>query len=70
MFMDYKQMPMSELLKDRAVYSIFDDEFSKGTWLDVTGLVRSDATLMDLYNDGTVPGQVLDNIIDRLRRKL
>lgn len=64
--MDYKDYPLAELLKNRQVFSIFDEEFRKGTWLDVTALLRSDCTINQLYSDGTVPAETLDNIVARL----
>ena len=64
--MDYKQIPLSELLSDRRVFGIFDEEFHKATWLDVTALLGSESTLGGLYNDGIVPPEVLDRILSRL----
>ena len=65
--MDYRQIPLSELLRDRRIFSIFDEEFRKSTWLDVTALLGSESTLGGLYEDGIVPPEVLDNVIKRLR---
>ena len=48
------------------MFAIFDDEFQKATWLDVTALLSSDSTVMDLYADGTVPKEVLDAIDKRM----
>ncbi len=66
--MDYRDIPLTDLLQDRRIFSIFDEEFRKGTWLDATALLGSESTLGGLYEDGTVPADVLDNIIKRLRR--
>ncbi len=65
--MDYKDIPLTKLLKDRRIFAIFDEEFHKGTWLDATALLGSESTLGGLYDDGIVPSDVLDNIIKRLR---
>ena len=65
--MNFREIPLAELLQDRRIFSIFDDEFRKGTWLDVTALLGSESTLGGLYEDGTVPTEVLDNILKRLR---
>ena len=65
--MDYKNTPLSQLLRDREMFAIFDDEFQKATWLDVTALLSSDSTVMDLYADGTVPKEdveAIDNLSD------
>ncbi len=64
--MDYKNTPLSQLLRDREMFAIFDDEVQKATWLDVTALLSSDSTVMDLYADGTVPKEVLDAIDKRM----
>ena len=66
--MDYRDIPLTELLQDRRVFSIFDEEFRKGTWLDAMALLGSESTLGGLYEDGTVPVDVLDSILKRLRR--
>ncbi len=65
--MNYRDTPLTELLQDRRIFSIFDEEFRKGTWLDVTALLGSESTLGGLYDDGTVPPEVLDSILKRLR---
>ena len=65
--MNYRDTPLTELLQDRRIFSIFDEEFRKGTWLDVTALLGSESTLGGLYDDGTVPAEVLDSILKRLR---
>ncbi len=65
--MNYREIPLSELLQDRRIFSIFDEEFRKSTWLDVTALLGSESTLGGLYDDGTVPNDVLDSILNRLR---
>ncbi len=64
--MDYKKVPLSELLSDRRIFNIFDEEFRKAKWLDVTALLGSESTLGGLYSDGIVPADVLDSIIKRL----
>ena len=67
--MDYKERPLSELLQDREIFAIFDDEFQKAIWLDVTALLSSESTLQSLYADGTVPKDVLDAIEKRIDLK-
>ena len=64
--MDYKQQPLSELLQNRAIFAIFDEEFQRATWLDVTALLSSESTLLDLYTDGIVSADVLDKIVKRI----
>ena len=59
-------MPLSALLSDRRVFGIFDEEFHRHTWLDVTALLGSESTLGGLYSDGIVPSEVLDRIVKRL----
>ena len=66
--MDYRQVPLSELLQDRRIFAIFDEEFHKNTWLDVTALLGSESTLGGLYEDGIVPPEVLDSILKRLKQ--
>ena len=68
-FMQISQVPLSELLKNRDIFEIFDEEFHNATWLDVTALLDSESTLEDLYRDRIVPGQVLDRIVAALRIK-
>ena len=64
--MDFKQQPLSALLQDRDIFAVFDEEFQRATWLDVTALLTSESTLQDLYTDGTVPAEVLDNIVKKI----
>ncbi len=64
--MDYRQMPLSVLLRNREVFELFDAEFARGTWLDVTALLGSDCTIVDLYQDGTIPSEILDEIMKKL----
>ncbi len=59
-------MPLSVLLRQRDTYAVFDEEFRKGRWLDLTALLESEGTIRDLYQDGLVPAQVLDAITERL----
>lgn len=66
--MNYIDYPLSELLQNRKIYQVFDEEFRKGTWLDVTALLGSDSTIKQLYADGTVPRETLDAIIARLSK--
>lgn len=68
--MDYFNCSLRELLQDRDIYTIFDEEFQKKSWLDLTALLRSDGTFVGLYEDGTVPRDVLDAIADRLDKML
>ena len=67
--MDYREYPLSELLKNRKIFAVFDEEFQKGTWLDVTALLGSDSSINQLYHDGTVPRETLDRIVERLSKK-
>lgn len=66
--MDYREFPLSELLQNRKIFSVFDEEFQKGTWLDATALIGSECTINQLYLDGTVPRETLDKIVERLSR--
>jgi hypothetical protein len=68
--MDYKKLPLSEILREREIFVIFDEEFQKDTWLDVTALQASDSTIEDLRTDGTVPEDVLVRIEARIEREL
>ena len=68
--MDYKNLPLSQILRDRDIFVIFDDEFQKSDWLDVTALLTSDSTMKDLYADGTVPKSVLDAIDERMKKEI
>ena len=68
--MDYKTLPLSEVLRDRDIFVIFDEEFQKDTWLDVTALQASESTIEDLRTDGIVPDAVLDRIELRIEREL
>lgn len=67
--MDYREYPLSQLLKNRKIFAVFDEEFQKGTWLDPTALLGSDSTINQLYRDGTVPRDTLDSIVTRLSGK-
>ena len=67
--MDISKEPLSVILQDRDIFSVFDEEFQKATWLDVTALLSSESTLTDLYNDGTVPADVLDEIVNRIKKE-
>ena len=64
--MDYSNSTLRELLSNREVFAIFDEEFHKGTWLDVTALQASESRISDLHAVGTVPADVLDRIEARL----
>lgn len=64
--MNFREYPLSALLKNRDIFAIFDEEFAKGTWLDVTSLLDSDSTINQLYVDGIVPVDTLDSIVARL----
>ena len=67
--MDISKEPLSVILQDRDIFSVFDEEFQKATWLDVTALLSSESTLTDLYNDDTVPADVLDEIVNRIKKE-
>ena len=64
--MNYEDMPLCELLQKPGIFEIFDDEFHKDSWLDVTVLLASDSSLKDIVADGTVPDAVVARICDRL----
>ncbi|MCF0130569.1 MAG: hypothetical protein HUJ71_02515 [Pseudobutyrivibrio sp.] len=64
--MSLQEYPLSQLLQNRTIFAIFDEEFAKDTWLDVTALLRSDSTIKALYSDGTVPHATLDRVVARL----
>lgn len=64
--MEFRQIPFSELLQDRAAFDVFHEEFQKGTWLDVAALVGSESTIDDAYKHDTIPADVLDAIMARL----
>ena len=61
--MDYREFPLSQLLQNRKIFAVFDEEFQKGTWLDATALLGSESTINQLYRDGTVPRETLDKIV-------
>lgn len=63
---DFTKAPLTELLRDRKIFAVFDQEFSRGRWLDVTALLNSESSITDLYEDGTVPAEVLDRIVERI----
>ena len=62
LFMDYSNKPLKELLSQRDVFTIFDEEFHKATWLDLSALQDSDSSISDLRADDIVPSSVLDSI--------
>jgi|GEM_PF-1087891 hypothetical protein len=66
MNIDITSIKLKDLLANREVFQIFDEEFSGAIWLDVTALLKSESTLNDLYKDNTVPKEVLDRIVKRL----
>jgi len=61
-----REKPLKEILKDREIFNIFHTEFQKDPWLNLSGLQSSEACILDLYRDGTVPKEVLDAIVARL----
>jgi hypothetical protein len=61
-----RQLPFSKILKNRAVFDIFDQEFQKEDWLELSALLSSDCCIDDCYKDGTVPAAVLDEIVKKL----
>ena len=64
--MDFKDTPLSELLQNREIFAVFDKEFQKTSWLDLTALLRSESSIKDLYADTIVPHEVLDNVVKKL----
>ena len=65
--MDYSNKPLKELLSQREVFTIFDEEFHKATWLDLSGLQDSESSISDLRADDIVPSTVLDSIESQLK---
>ena len=68
--MDYKNLPLSQILREREIYIIFDEEFQKATWLELSALQNSDSTMEDLYSDNIVPHDVLDRIDERIQKEI
>lgn len=68
--MDYKNLPLSQILREREIYIIFDEEFQKATWLELSALQNSDSTMEDLYSDNIVPHEVLDRIDERIQKEI
>ncbi|SDB25380.1 hypothetical protein SAMN02910298_01275 [Pseudobutyrivibrio sp. YE44] len=66
--MDYREYPLSQLLQNRKIFAVFDEEFQKDTWLDVTALLGSESTINQLYRDSIVPSETLDRIVTRLSK--
>ncbi len=65
--MSLKELPLSELLQNREIFAIFDDEFNKEAWLDASALLKYEGTMQDLYSDGSVPEKTLDKISEKLQ---
>jgi hypothetical protein len=61
-----RQAQLSTILRDRAIFNIFDQEFQKESWLNLSMLTGSECSIDDCYKDGTVPKTVLDKIVDKL----
>lgn len=61
-----RQLPFSQILKNRIIFDIFDQEFQKGIWLDLSALLGSDCCIDDCYRDGTIPNEILDGIVKKL----
>ena len=61
-----RQLPFSQILRERSIFEIFDQEFQKGTWLEISAIVGSDSSIEDCYRDGTIPDVILDRIVERL----
>ncbi|MCR4674727.1 MAG: hypothetical protein K5675_06940 [Lachnospiraceae bacterium] len=68
--MDYKSLPLSQILREREIYVIFDEEFQRATWLDLSALQNSESTMEDLYTDKIVPKDVLDIIDQRIQNEI
>ncbi len=68
--MRYDEVPLTELLQKRPVFSIFDEEFRHAGWLDVTVLLGSESTIKGLEDDGTVPPEVMSRIRERIEELL
>ncbi len=58
--------PLSVILRDKEIYKIFDDEFSRYEWLDASALLGCEASVKQLMDDQTVPKDILERIIDKL----
>lgn len=63
---DIKKKPLSEILQNREIFAIFDEEFQKEKWLDVTVLIHSDCTFEEMAADGSIPKEVVSRIDTRL----
>ncbi|HAQ51711.1 MAG TPA: hypothetical protein DCR12_02980 [Lachnospiraceae bacterium] len=61
-----RNRPLSEILRTEDIYNLFYEEFSKEEWLDVTVLLHSDCSASDILEDGTVPGEVMERVANRL----
>ena len=68
--MDYKNLPLSQILREREIYIIFDEEFQKSTWLELSALQSSESTVEDLLADGIVPKEVLERIDERIQKEI
>ncbi len=69
--MSYKTVPFSQLLQQREIFAIFDEEFRKGsTWLDASAIVHSESSIEDAYKDGTIPSDTLDAIVKRIEKRI
>ena len=64
--MRLKDMPLSQVLRDRTIFGIFDEEFQKEPWLDLTALLQSESSVTQIYGDDIVPREILDRVIERL----
>lgn len=63
---NFEDIPLSQLLKQREIFEIFDEEFRNEGWLDITALIGSDSSIKDIEADQTIPKLVLDKIKERL----
>lgn len=65
--MNIYEIPLNKLLKNQKVYQVFYESFRKDPWLDLTALVDSETTINGLYEDGIVPSNVMNSIMDDLK---
>ena len=64
--MEYKNIPIRDLLMDRRVFQIFDSEFSKSKWLNLSALQESESSIADMVADHTIPDDIMKSIEEQL----
>lgn len=64
----FEDLPLSKLLTNREAFKIFDTEFQRfNRRLDAAVLISSESSVRDLYSDNTVPKEVLDKVVEKLK---